>query len=105
MRINHPRHQRRISEINHLSPCGSVHMRSNRSNPVALHQHLTRRNNPSPRHVKHARCMEHHNARPIRHLRHNRQRAQSRHHREYKCLHMKREYREHPGSAAMIDLD
>jgi hypothetical protein len=49
--------------------------------------------------------MEHHNARPIRHLRPNRQRTQSRHHREQKYFHMQGEYRERPGSAAMIDLD
>ena len=59
MRIDHPRHQRRISQVDHLRPGRPIHMRPNRNNPIPLHQHLTRRHNPSTRHIQHPRRMQH----------------------------------------------
>ena len=59
MRINQPRHQRRIAQVNHPRPRRMLHHRSHLFDPIALHQHFPRRHNPPRRHIQHPRRMQH----------------------------------------------
>ena len=64
MRIDQPRHQRRIAQVDHLRPRRTRHRSPRLYNLVAFNQHLTRRNNLPRRHIQQPRRMKHNHPMP-----------------------------------------
>ena len=59
MRVNQPRHQGYIAEVDDLCPSRTADLRAGLGNALALNQHFARTNDLSTLNVEHSRCMQH----------------------------------------------